>query len=307
MLRTETLRPRQDRPLAPPADHRPARGRLGQRRRRRRHRRTVSGSPSPPAATPAPSPNTSSPSPSRSARKIPVAAGPARGDGPLVRRTRHELTGFELHGRTLGLLGLGNIGSLVLQIARGFGMQVLVTDPVLDHAQVAAARRPQGRARRAARRLRRAQPARPAGRRRPGTSSTADALARLRPGAVLINTSRGGLVDETGAGRGPALRPARAAQRPRRARGRGRRHEGPAAAQHAAARRARTTSSSPRTSPGRPRSPCARSAGLRPPASARPSPGPCPTTTSTPCACPPPDTRTPPPGATRRRPALTFF
>lgn len=127
------------------------------------------------------------------ARKVPTA----------VRRTRAgfwsedkaQLTGVELHGRTLGLLGLGSIGSLVLQIARGFGMQVLVTDPVLDHAQIHALgghkvelddllagadvlslHLPLG----------------------PGTWHIIDAaaLARLRPGAMLINTSRGGLVDE---------------------------------------------------------------------------------------------------------------
>jgi D-3-phosphoglycerate dehydrogenase len=126
-------------------------------------------------------------------RKIPTAAGRTR-DG-IWSQNKAELTGFELHGRTLGLLGLGSIGSLVLSIARGFGMQVLVTDPVLDHAQVAAL-----------------------GARKvefdelladsdvlslhvPLVAATRHiidgaALARLRPGAVLINTSRGGLVDE---------------------------------------------------------------------------------------------------------------
>ena len=41
---------------------------------------------------------------------------------------RMALTGMELHGRTIGLLGLGSIGKLVAEIARGFGMTVLVTD-----------------------------------------------------------------------------------------------------------------------------------------------------------------------------------
>ena len=127
------------------------------------------------------------------ARRIPTAAGRTRAG--RWSEGKAALTGFELHGRTLGLLGLGSIGSLVLQIARGFGMQVLVTDPVLDGAQVAAL-----------------------GARKvelddllagsdvlslhlPLTGTTrhivdAAALARLRPGALLINTSRGGLVDE---------------------------------------------------------------------------------------------------------------
>src|SRR3712207_3101603 len=69
------------------------------------------------------------------ARRIPTAAGRTRAG--CWSEGKAQLTGFELHGRTLGLLGLGSIGSLVLQIARGFGMQVLVSDPVLDSAQVA--------------------------------------------------------------------------------------------------------------------------------------------------------------------------
>ncbi len=127
------------------------------------------------------------------ARRIPTAAGRTRTG--RWSEGKAELTGFELHGRTLGLLGLGSIGSLVLQIARGFGMHVLVTDPVVDEGQVAAL----------------------GGRKvdfddllagsdvlslhLPLTGTTrhiidAAALARLRPGALLINTSRGGLVDE---------------------------------------------------------------------------------------------------------------
>jgi D-3-phosphoglycerate dehydrogenase/(S)-sulfolactate dehydrogenase len=126
-------------------------------------------------------------------RKIPVAAGRTR-DG-FWSQNKAELTGFELHGRTLGLLGLGSIGSIVLQIARGFGMQVLVTDPVLDHAQVAAlgARKVEFDELLAGSDVLSLHV--------PLVASTrhiidGPALTRLRPGAVLINTSRGGLVDE---------------------------------------------------------------------------------------------------------------
>jgi D-3-phosphoglycerate dehydrogenase/(S)-sulfolactate dehydrogenase len=144
------------------------------------------------------------------ARKVPAAAGRTR-DG-FWSQNKAELTGFELHGRTLGLLGLGSIGSLVAQIARGFGMHVLVTDPALDAQQVAAV---------GARKVEFDEllagsdvlslhvPLIPATRH----IIDAAALARLRPGAVLINTSRGGLVDEqalvtalqTGRLRGAAL------------------------------------------------------------------------------------------------------
>lgn len=46
-------------------------------------------------------------------------------------RTKHanfdfkELTGFDLYGKTLGIIGLGDIGMSVLKIAQGFGMNVV--------------------------------------------------------------------------------------------------------------------------------------------------------------------------------------
>ena len=39
------------------------------------------------------------------------------------------LTGFDLAGRTLGVVGAGRIGLHVIKIARGFSMQVLAYDP----------------------------------------------------------------------------------------------------------------------------------------------------------------------------------
>ncbi len=38
-----------------------------------------------------------------------------------------SLRGFEITGKTLGVVGLGNIGSRVVEIAKGFGMNILVT------------------------------------------------------------------------------------------------------------------------------------------------------------------------------------
>ncbi len=127
------------------------------------------------------------------ARKIPTAVGrPRLGNWS---QNKAELTGFELDGRTLGLLGLGSIGSMVLPIARGFGMHVLVTDPVLDNARVASLGAPKVEfddLLAGSDVLSLHVPLIPA------TRHIIDgaALARLRPGAVLINTSRGGLVDE---------------------------------------------------------------------------------------------------------------
>lgn len=39
------------------------------------------------------------------------------------------LLGFDLAGKTIGVVGVGNIGSVVARIARGFGCKVLGTDP----------------------------------------------------------------------------------------------------------------------------------------------------------------------------------
>ena len=44
---------------------------------------------------------------------------------------RHRFTGQELMGKTIGLLGLGNVGHRVAQFARGFDMKVIAYDPYI--------------------------------------------------------------------------------------------------------------------------------------------------------------------------------
>ena len=44
------------------------------------------------------------------------------------------LVGFDLHGKTAGIIGTGKIGRVTGQILRGFGMRVLAFDPFPDHA-----------------------------------------------------------------------------------------------------------------------------------------------------------------------------
>jgi D-lactate dehydrogenase len=39
------------------------------------------------------------------------------------------LTGFDLHGKTVGVIGTGKIGSAFCEIAKGFGMNILGFDP----------------------------------------------------------------------------------------------------------------------------------------------------------------------------------
>jgi D-lactate dehydrogenase len=42
------------------------------------------------------------------------------------------LTGFDMHGRTVGIIGLGKIGRIVANIVQGFGCRILAYDPFPD-------------------------------------------------------------------------------------------------------------------------------------------------------------------------------
>ena len=48
---------------------------------------------------------------------------------PLKDMTTEGLTGFDLQGKTIGIVGGGHIGMHAIRMARGFGMKVLVSDP----------------------------------------------------------------------------------------------------------------------------------------------------------------------------------
>ncbi|GAA4282756.1 hypothetical protein GCM10022261_02870 [Brevibacterium daeguense] len=127
------------------------------------------------------------------ARRVPFAAA-STAAGHWT-EAKPELVGFELHGRTLGLVGFGSISRMVTGIARGFGMQVIVHDPFVDDAQVQALAAESATLSEV---LTRADVI---SLHLPLTSGTAhlidsDALAAVKPGSVLINTSRGGVVDE---------------------------------------------------------------------------------------------------------------
>ena len=40
----------------------------------------------------------------------------------------NNLTGFDLHGKTVGVVGTGKIGKVFIDICKGFGMKVLAYD-----------------------------------------------------------------------------------------------------------------------------------------------------------------------------------
>ncbi|MEO5822226.1 MAG: 2-hydroxyacid dehydrogenase [Vicinamibacteraceae bacterium] len=122
-------------------------------------------------------------------RHIPRAVGRVR-DGNFA---LDGLVGFDLHGKTAGVVGTGQIGQVVIRILAGFGCRVLACDPfpspavtalgatyvtietLLAESHVVTLHCPLT----------------------PDTHHVmnADAFALLRKGTMVINTSRGGLLD----------------------------------------------------------------------------------------------------------------
>ena len=103
------------------------------------------------------------------------------------------LLGFDLHGRSVGIVGTGKIGECFARIMAGFGCRLLGFDPQPNPACVALGMRyvemPELLAASDVISLH-----------CPLTPQTrhlidADALARMKPGAMLLNTSRGAVVD----------------------------------------------------------------------------------------------------------------
>jgi D-lactate dehydrogenase len=103
------------------------------------------------------------------------------------------LLGFDLHGRTMGVVGTGKIGTVVARIALGFGCRVVAhdvapndecrdmgveyvsLDDLWGRADIVTLHAPLT----------------------PGTRHLVDAaaIARMKPGVMLINTGRGALID----------------------------------------------------------------------------------------------------------------
>ena len=125
------------------------------------------------------------------ARRIPEADASLRAG----RWDRKELSGVELYGKTLGIVGLGRIGAQVASRAAAFGMRIIAYDPfvgddqaealgaqlaglddVLSEADFLTIHAP----------------------RSADTEGMIDAaaLATMKPTARIVNVARGGIVDE---------------------------------------------------------------------------------------------------------------
>ena len=108
--------------------------------------------------------------------------------------TLDGLVGFDLHGKTVGIIGTGRIGRIVAQIFAGFGCHVLAYDPQADPAWATAhgvRYAPLAEVLASSRVLTLHLPLVPATRH----MIDAESLALMPRGAMLINTSRGALVD----------------------------------------------------------------------------------------------------------------
>ncbi|OBE98687.1 phosphoglycerate dehydrogenase [Mycobacterium sp. 852002-10029_SCH5224772] len=125
------------------------------------------------------------------ARQIPAA------DASLHERTwkRSSFSGTEIFGKTVGVVGLGRIGQLVAQRLSAFGTHLVAYDPYVSPARAAqlgiellTLDELLARADFISVHL-------------PKTPETAgligkDALAKTKPGVIIVNAARGGLVDE---------------------------------------------------------------------------------------------------------------
>ncbi len=118
----------------------------------------------------------------------------AAGQWPRTRMSQ----GRETAGKTLGLVGFGEIGRMTAKLAQGLGMRVLAYDPMLPPDAPAWSEAGVGRRELDAL----VGEVDVLSLHVPLTESTrglvdAARLARMKPDAILVNTARGGVVDET--------------------------------------------------------------------------------------------------------------
>ncbi len=101
------------------------------------------------------------------------------------------MRGMELHGKTLGLVGFGRIGRLTAGFARAFGMRVLAYDPYVQTSDLAEMVSLED-----VLRVSDFVSLHPVLTPETHHLINASRLALMKPTAYLINTSRGGVIDE---------------------------------------------------------------------------------------------------------------
>ncbi len=108
---------------------------------------------------------------------------------------RSKFSGVELHGKTLGIIGLGKIGTLVAQRCLAFGMTVVAYDPFVSEDRARRLGVELGDLDTVFRRAEFLTIHLPKTRDTEGLLGKEN-LARLRRGVRIVNTSRGGIIDE---------------------------------------------------------------------------------------------------------------
>jgi D-3-phosphoglycerate dehydrogenase / 2-oxoglutarate reductase len=103
-----------------------------------------------------------------------------------------QRTGRQLRGRTAGIIGYGAIGSYLAELLRGVGMRVVICDPGVDATADGFEQAGLGEL------LAQSDFVLPLASAMATTEKliNAEALSAMRPGAMLVNVSRGELMDE---------------------------------------------------------------------------------------------------------------
>jgi D-3-phosphoglycerate dehydrogenase / 2-oxoglutarate reductase len=106
--------------------------------------------------------------------------------------SRYEVTGLDVEGACLGIVGFGSIGRRVARLCRGLGMRVIAHDPALTgntplDAQPVGLDELVARANVISLHCDLTE--------RTGGLIDRDLLARVRPGAILVNVARGEIVE----------------------------------------------------------------------------------------------------------------
>jgi len=104
---------------------------------------------------------------------------------------KKQYKGIELAGKTLGVLGIGRIGSLLAEKALGLGMKVIAYDPVVESVDLDVKLMSKEEVLAKADYISLHMPAQAE-----GYAVGMPEIDRMKDGAILINCARGGVVDE---------------------------------------------------------------------------------------------------------------